>query len=167
LLLECLAGRKPPVIKRIVRKPFISLPLSSAVLYALAGTSAGWSQGLIAAPPVGIAAHPSLSAAPGGTVTTPVTPSVPRGRTPGQSTITVPGVSGSGAISTKNSGAVRPCGGGSNATGAIPGNAGIVTAHGSNPNNVATGVPSIPAGGPPDSGTRTNPSVRAGVPSSC
>jgi hypothetical protein len=158
-------------MKRAFHKLLIVLPLSSAlVVYALVGgIGAASSQGLIAMPPVGIAAHPPSLGAPGGTITTPVTPTVPRGRTPGQSTITVPGVSGSGSASSKNSGTVRPCGGGSNAAGAIPGNAGIATAPGSNPNNVATGVPSVSPGGTPDarSGTTINPSVRAGVPSSC
>jgi hypothetical protein len=143
------------------------LLIAAAVSMFAGDVGAGSIPGPIVMPPVGVA-RPTMPAAPG-TITTPVTPSVPRGRTPGQSTITIPGVSGSGAASTLNPATVRPCGTGSNAAGAIPGNAGIATAPGENPNNVAIGVPNIPAGDPPDagSGTTTNPSVRPGVPSSC
>jgi hypothetical protein len=144
-----------------------SLLIVAAVAILAGSVDAGSIPGPIVMPPVG-AARPTMPAAPG-TITTPVTPSVPRGRTPGQSTITIPGVSGSGAASTANPGTVRPCGTGSSAVGAIPGNAGIATAPGENPNNVAIGVPNIPAGGMPDAGAgaTTNPSVRPGVSSSC
>jgi hypothetical protein len=144
------------------------LLIAAAVSMSAVYTRAGSVPGPLLMPPVGPAARSTMPAAPG-TITTPVTPTVPRGRTPGQSTITIPGASGSGAASTANPGAVRPCGTGSNAAGAIPGNAGIATAPGENPNNVAIGIPNVPAGGTPDTGrdTTTNPSVRPGVPSSC
>jgi hypothetical protein len=144
-----------------------SLLIAALVSVLAGGADAGSIPGPIITPPVG-AARPTMPAAPG-TITTPVTPTVPRGRTPGQSTITIPGVSGSGAASTMNPGTVRPCGTGSSAAGAIPGNAGIATAPVENPNNIAIGVPNIPTGGTPDAGAAatTNPSVRPGVPSSC
>jgi hypothetical protein len=144
-----------------------SLLIAAAVSIFAGSVDAGSIYGPIIMPPVG-AARPTMPAAPG-TITTPVTPTVPRGRTPGQSTITMPGVSGSGAASTVNPGTVRPCGTGSSAAGAIPGNAGIAAAPGENPNNVAIGVPNIPSGGAPDAGASatTNPSLRPGVPSSC
>ncbi len=144
------------------------LLIAAAVSMFAGSVDAGSVPGPLLMPPVGPAARSTMPAAPG-TITTPVTPTVPRGRTPGQSTIAIPGASGSGAASTANPGTVRPCGTGSNAASAIPGNAGIATAPGENPNNVAIGVPNIPAGSTPAMGrdTTTNPSVRPGVPSSC
>ena len=151
--------------ERIARRPVIWRPLLSAVfVFALAASAgAGSIPGLMLAPPVG-AARPTMPEAPG-TITTPVTPTVPPAPTPGKSTITIPGVSAPGTARSVNPGTVRPCG--SRAAGAILGNAGIATAPGENPNNVATGVPNIPSGGPPDAGATANPSVRPGVPSSC
>lgn len=154
--------------EQVVRGPLILLFASAMLVSAFASSAgAGSVPSLIWMPPVG-AARPTMPSAPG-TITTPVTPTVPRGRTPGQSTITIPGVSGSGVPSTMNSGTVRPCGGGANAAGSVRGNAGIATAPGENPNNIATGVPNVPSVGAPDAGAGTtiNPSVRAGVPSSC
>jgi hypothetical protein len=153
---------------RCIRAPLIVLfVLTAAFVSTLAGgANAGSIPGPILMPPVG-AARPTMPDAPG-TITTPVTPTVPPSPTPGKSTITIPGVSGSSAASTRNPGTVRPCGTGSGAAGAIPGNAGIATAPGANPNNTATGVPNIPSGGSDAaSATTTNPSVRPGVPSSC
>ena len=152
---------------RSLRAPLIVLFVLAAALVALAGGAhAGSIPGPIMMPPVG-AARPTMPDAPG-TITTPVTPTVPPSPTPGKSTITIPDVSGSGAASTRNPRAVRPCGMESGAAGAIPGNAGIATAPGANPNNTATGIPNIPSGGSgAPSSTTTNPSVRPGVPSSC
>jgi hypothetical protein len=153
---------------RSVRAPLIVLLVSTVTLvWALVGGArAGSIPAPMLMPPVGLA-RPAMPAAPG-TITTPVTPTVPPSPTPGKSTITIPGVSGSDAASTRNPGTVRPCGTGSGAAGAIPGNAGIATAPGANPNNTATGVPNIPAGGSGAASTATtNPSVRPGVPSSC
>ncbi len=149
---------------RSLRTALIVLFVLTAALAG--GASAGSIPGPILMPAVG-AARPTMPTAPG-TITTPVTPTVPPVPTPGKSTITIPGVSGSGAASTRNPGTVRPCGTRAGAAGAIRGNAGIATAPGANPNNTATGVPNIPSGGPDAaSATTTNPSVRPGVPSSC
>jgi hypothetical protein len=152
---------------RAIRGVFTGLPPASAALVlALAGSAhAGSIPGPLVMPPVGPAARSTMPAAPG-TITTPVTPTVPPAPTPGKSTITLPGASGSGAASTRNPGTVRPCGSGASAAGTIPGNAGIVTAPVENPNNVETGVPTIPSGGAGPA-TTTNPSVRPGVPSTC
>src|ERR1700687_3610144 len=152
-----LRRRNPSMMKGRAAQGLQSLLIAAAVSIFAGSVDAGSIYGPIIMPPVG-AARPIQPAAPA-TITTPVTPTVPRGRTPGQSTITMPGVSGSGAASTLNPGTVHPCGTGSNATGAIPGNAGIATAPGENPNNVAIGVPNIPSGGAPNAGATANPSV--------
>jgi hypothetical protein len=154
---------------RAIRGLFTGLPLASAALVlALAdGAYAGSIPGPLVMPPVGPAARSTMPAAPG-TITTPATPTVPPSPTPGKSTITLPGASGSGAASTRNPGTARPCGSGASAAGTIPGNAGIVTAPVENPNNVETGVPTLPSGGAGTApATTTNPSVRPGVPSAC
>jgi hypothetical protein len=120
---------------------------------------------LLVAPPAGIGAH-SIPGG-GGTTVTPVTPTVPPGPVPGRSTIIIPGVSGSGAATTRNPAAARPCGWGSHAAGNIRGNAGVATAPASNPNNTRTGVPIIFAPDRWDTRPTTNPSIRPGIPSSC
>ncbi|HLL28356.1 MAG TPA: hypothetical protein VKT73_12005 [Xanthobacteraceae bacterium] len=142
--------------------------LAALVLAGAAYAGEGSAQGLLQMPPVGIGARPAMPHV-NGTITTPTTPTVPRGRTPGKSTIIIPGVSASGTPGTINPGSLHPCGNGSGAIGSIGGNAGIATAPLSNPNNAALGVPNIGARNAPDTGVAptTNPSVRPGVPSSC
>jgi len=123
--------------------------------------------GIIYVPPVGPAARSTIPPATG-TIVTPTTPTVPPVPTLGRSTITIPGASGPGLPSTLNPATARPCGRGAKAAGTIPGNAGIVTAPGSNPNNVGTGVPVLPPlRSPGGDDTTTNPSVRPGIPGSC
>jgi hypothetical protein len=100
-----------------------------------------------------------------GTLTTPTTPTVPKGPPVGQSTIISPGVSSPLLPSSGLAGSGTPCSGSAISFGSVPGNAGVgTTAIGAQNQNGVPAANNQPAAG---SIRGINPSVTPGVPGTC